>query len=158
MPGAVFQLAGLSDQIQLHPAGFTKVHPIQPESLTIWTRCSGGHDREFGDVGLAGGEEGGDPSATFGCGMVAVAVRDFAEQAVGAQQRQMAADVGGAAALFDGDGRSWKEAGAEVAVARAGVTRSCSNRNLRRQSSRNSQPNSARINARESTTLARSAQ
>jgi hypothetical protein len=34
---------------------------------------------------LAGGEACGDHSATFGCELVAVAVRDFAEQAVGAK-------------------------------------------------------------------------
>jgi hypothetical protein len=47
---------------------------MRSKSLTIWTKFSGGHGREFGGAGLAGGEACGDHSATFGCEMVAVAV------------------------------------------------------------------------------------
>ena len=50
-----------------------KIHNIRSESLTIGTRFSGSHSREFGRVGLAGREQGGDDGAAFGREVVAVA-------------------------------------------------------------------------------------
>lgn len=81
---------------------------------------SGGGADEFLESGVTDGEEGGSEEVTVIGEAIAVGFGDFFDDAVGAEQTQLAADLGGEGAGVAAGSVAWMEQRTQIAIAEAG--------------------------------------